>query len=160
MGLGNLKRSIVQKLALRWLRGEANEIRSGKDGAMKKTLQLLDGWKLMIGTALLFGAAVYDAATGSQATGLVGAVLGALNWAPEAWDFESAAKAAGAAVAVIGFLHKLYKAGQQARAGTKASALLSTEGYIVDHEISLYEGDQRHQEIEASANHTIYTIAG
>jgi hypothetical protein len=132
---------IRRALALRWLRGEAADIRAGKEGSgMKQALKFLDGWKLLIGTLVLFAVAVYDAATGGHATGYITPVLTALGWMPAQWDVESVAKVAASSIAVWGFIHKLIQAGAQAHAGVPAVSLLSTEGAVIKHEVDLDAG--------------------
>jgi hypothetical protein len=128
-------------LALHWLKGEAGDIREGKEGGgMRQALKFLDGWKLLIGTLALFAVAVYDAATGGHATGYITPALSALGWMPAQWDVESVSKVAASSLAVWGFIHKLIQAGAQAHAGVPAAALLSPEGAVIKHEVDLDAG--------------------
>jgi hypothetical protein len=127
----SLKDRVVRALALRWLRGKVAHLRGDeRETTMGKVLRALDGWKLVIGVLLVFGVSVYDQTQNGHAGNLLGAILAVLGWAPAA-DWLAQIKEAGpAAVVLIGFLHKLWKAGVQKRAGAAASQLLSTEGYV------------------------------
>lgn len=128
-------------LALHWLKSEANDVREGKEGSgMKTALKFLDGWKLLIATIVLFGFAIYDAATGGHATGYITPVLSALGWMPAQWDFETATKAATSALAAWGVVHKLILAAVQAHAGVPAASLLTSEGAVIKHSVDLAEG--------------------
>ena len=144
MGLGSLKDKIVRKLALRWARGKVKKLRGKeKETQMGKVLRFLDGWKLLIGVGIIFGAKVYDQLANGHAGDIVGSVVNVLGWAPEAFNGPEIAAAAGGLAAVIGFGHKLYKAQQQARAGAPAADLLGETGYLVkrvrDVEDEVYE---------------------
>lgn len=129
-GLG-ITDKIIRALALRWLRGKLEDLRGGlKETGMGKVLKFLDGWKLVIGVLLMFGAKIWDAYHNGHTGDFVGSVLTTLGWGlPGDWTGSEIALAAGGVVSVWGFIHKLIKAGQQIRAGAKAAEVLSAEGY-------------------------------
>lgn len=129
-----LKDKVVRALALRWLRGKLNALRGKeKETQMGKVLKFLDGWKLVIGVVVLFGAKVWDGAHNGHAGDFIGNILNVLGWLPgpqSGFTPEGMAVAAASALALWGFVHKLVKAGQQIRAGASVSGSLSTEGYL------------------------------
>lgn len=129
----SLKDKIVRKLALRWLRGKTEDLRGkDKETGMGKVLKFLDGWKLVIFTLILFASRIYDAANNGHTGDIVGALLAALGMTPAAAALDPAAMAAAAtgALAIWGVFSKVYKAQKQLKAGSSASGLLSTEGFV------------------------------
>jgi len=133
MGLGNLKDTIVRKLALRWLRGKTEDLRSkDKETGMGKVLKFLDGWKLVIVTLVIFGSRVYDAANNGHTGDLIGSVLAALGFLPAAGstDMVAIGAAATGALAICGVFSRVYKAQAQIRAGSSVAGALTTEGYV------------------------------
>jgi hypothetical protein len=133
MGLGSLKDKIIRKLALRWARGKVKTLRGkDKETGMGKFLKLIDGWKMTIGVVAVFAAKVYDGLTNGHAGDIVGTVTDVLGWSPEAFGGPEITVAAGATGIVIGFVHKLWKARKQLKAGTPVSGLLSTDGYVAE----------------------------
>jgi hypothetical protein len=132
MGLGSLKDKIIRKLALRWARGKVNSLRGkDKETGMGKVLKFLDGWKLVIGVVIIFGAKVYDQLANGHSGDIIGSVVSVLGWAPDVTSMPEIAAAAGGLAAVIGLAHKVWKAQQQLQAGAAASDLLGTQGYII-----------------------------
>ena len=124
MGLGGW---IKRKLFLRWLRGQLE-----KEGSMfSKVKKALSGWKLLLGVGLLAGMQIYDSMTGSNTSGIGGAILELLGLSVDAEGIGvNLEQLVPAGVIVIGAIGKLWKAQQQARAGASASELLTSEGYI------------------------------
>jgi hypothetical protein len=118
---------------------------------MKKAFKFLDGWHLLIAGFVLFGVAIYDAATGGHSSGLVTAGLSALGWMPAQWDTESVTKAAASAIAVWGTIKTIWTAAKQSRAGASPAALLTPEGFAVKHEVDLAEGKPAAVAVEAKA---------
>jgi len=126
-----LKDKVVRALALRWLRGKINDLRSkDKETGMGKLLKALDGWKLVIGVVVLIAVKVYDGLNNGHAGDIVGLVLTMLGWNPSASLGIDFAQAAGAVTVIIGIAHKVVKAQQQVRAGASLAGTLSTEGYV------------------------------
>ena len=126
--------SIVKSLALRWLKGKVNDLRKqGTVTTLGKVFKFLEGWKLMIGVAILFSAKVYDAMHNGHSGDIIGSLLSVLGWIPGAqsgFTPEGITVAAASGVALVGFIMKLYTAQKQYRAGSSVSGLLSTEGYV------------------------------
>jgi hypothetical protein len=117
-----LKDRIVKALAMRWIKGKIADPK----GTAGQVWRFLDGWKLMIGVAVMFGCAVYDALHNGHSGAPVSAILSTLGWLPPGeWTGEAMTKAAGGAIALVGFAWKLWKAQQQRRAGVPAIDLLS-----------------------------------
>lgn len=133
-----LKDKIVKALALRYARGKASDLRGkDKDTTMGKILKALDGYKLLLGVALLFGAKLYDAMHNGHTGDMIGAVIAILGWTPDHGVTDDLfsmipklAAALGTLFTVIGSFHKLYKAWQQKRSGAPLSATLSKDGYV------------------------------
>ena len=139
MGLGAIKDSLVRRFALGWLKGRVNEVRKGKEGTMKKLLQALDGWKLLIGVVIVFGVKVYDSFKGTHYGDFTASVLAVFGWdSPDATSF--ATEAAGPALVLVGVIAKLWKAQAQIRAGSSVAGALSSEGFVVEHEVALAKG--------------------
>lgn len=127
MGLDRLKAWLTIKV----IRHELKDLRKeGNMSTASKVLKFLDGWKLVIGVAVLFGSKVFDSLNNGHSGEPIAAVLSVLGWLPSTIDAGSITVAAASAVALWGFISKLYKAQQQSKAGTSASGLLSTEGYV------------------------------
>lgn len=127
MALDKLKRWAIVK----FLKHEVGQLRKeGNVSTASKVLKFLDGWKLMIGVAILFASKVFDALSNGHSGAPIAAILSVLGWLPSSIDAGSITVAAASAVALWGFISKLYKAQQQSKAGTSASGLLSTEGYV------------------------------
>jgi len=120
---------------------------------MKKVLTALEGWKLTIGVVALFIVGVYDQMHGGHATTLVTGVLQALGWIPEGgeWTGDAIAKASSSAAVLLGIGGRLYKAQKQIRAGSSVAGALSTEGYLVAHEVALNAGKPEAVKVEEKA---------
>lgn len=127
MSLDKLKVWFIVKI----LRREIGNLRKeGNVSTASKVLKFLDGWKLMIGVAVLFGSKVFDAMHNGHSGDIVGSILSVLGWLPTTIDAQAIGVAAAGGLTLWGFFAKLYKAQKQLQAGTSASGLLSTEGYV------------------------------
>ena len=103
---------------------------------MKKVLKALEGWKLVIGVAVIFASKVYDGMSNGHSGDIVGNVLSILGWLPGAesgFTAQSVAVAAASAMAVWGFVAKLVRAQRQLKAGSSPAGLLSAEGYVAQY---------------------------
>lgn len=131
---------IRRVIALHELKGWVGDVRAGKKGAdMKKLLTALDGYKLLLGVVIVFGVKVYDGTKGTHYGDLVGSVLSVFGWdSPDAGSF--ATEAVGPALVLVGVIGKVYKAQKQIRAGSSVAGALSTEGYVVAHEVAAVDG--------------------
>ena len=117
---------------------------------MKKLLTALEGWKLLIGVVVVFGVKVYDGMSGSHYGDFAGSVLAVFGWdSPDTGAF--AAEAVGPTIVLIGVIGKLWKAQAQVRAGSSVAGALSTEGYLVQHEVALNAGKPEAVKVEEKA---------
>lgn len=130
----SLKDKVVKALAVRWVRGKVKALRGKeKESSMGKVLRFLDGWKLVIGVAIIFACKVWDGMNNGHAGDMVGNVLSILGWMPgpqSGFTTEGMTVAAASAIALWGFFAKFYKAAQQVKAGSSVAGALSTEGYV------------------------------
>jgi hypothetical protein len=105
---------------------------------LSKLLKFCDGWKFIIGGATLLVVKVWDGMHGTHYGDFTGSLLAAFGWDSEGGGF--AAEAAGPTIVLIGIVHQFIKAGKQAHAGAPIASLLSSEGYVIKHEVDLAEG--------------------
>jgi len=116
---------------------------------LKKVLTFLDGWKLLVGVAVVFVVKVYDNFHETHFGDMAGSLLAVFGWDSDGSGF--AAEAAGPAIVLIGVAGKLWKAQKQIRAGSGVAGALSTEGYVVAHEVALNAGKPEAVKVEEKA---------
>jgi hypothetical protein len=128
--VNKIKRWLMTKIVKR----EVSALRGSKKGtAMGKVLKYLDGWKLMIGVAILAGTKAWDMAHNGHSGDIAGVILTLLGWTPNAEWSGLAVQMAGPIMILIGTVSKLFKAQKQFRSGTSIAGLLSTEGYVTQY---------------------------
>lgn len=130
-----LKQWILKKLAKRELGKLRKETNMSKAA---KVLRFLDGWKLLIGVAILFGSKVFDGLSNGHSGDLIGSILSALGWLPTGagLDAQTVTVAAASGIALWGFFSKLIKAQRQLKAGAAPSELLSNAGHLADYVVN------------------------
>lgn len=143
-----LRDAIVRRFALGWLKDKVNGVRAGKESGMKQALKFLDGLKFIIGFLVFLGLGVWDNYHGTHYRDAAGSFLAVFGWE---WGSAEATKAAGPLIMLIGIGFQVYKANQQLRAGAPVSSLLTTEAYVIQHEVDLAKGKPAAMATEAKA---------
>jgi hypothetical protein len=117
-----LKDKIAKWAALKWIKGKA------KDWSGSAVLKFLDGWKTWLVALVLTLFELAKMNGGSDYTEFACKVMEAFEWQCGDTAFNPAT-IAGALFALWALMHKLIKAGRQAKAGATLTEINSTEGY-------------------------------